>query len=181
MFDSSNTRGLMLRRVLQWVTFGALTTVAIVYFAAPSGADDRQAPWSAEMWEMEGGEAFVAVVRGNVENIEEMAPSLMLTCRSGNWALRYDAGLHEPAYAEWLNRSAVFDFDFGDSLVQREMLFEAMDAVFYAPLADSDVLLQTLASGTTVSIAAAEPDFPENTFTLQGSAAALAALRAACD
>lgn len=161
---------------LRWALVAVLALVAIAYFAMPTFAQERPG-WGAELWATEGGEELVAAVGAKAPAGDELAPTLAVMC---GLYLRYDPDPGGQAQYEWLDRSATFSFDFGGTAIARELQFEAMDGMFSTRVSEGDPLLAALEAGTAVTVRLTEGGLPDNSFSLAGSAAAIAEVRRAC-
>jgi hypothetical protein len=163
---------------VQWALVIALGVVAVAYFIMPSRAQELPG-WAAELWATEGGESLVAVAYSREASGDELVPALTVTC--GNpLSLRYDPGAAEGEPVDWTGQTATFAFDFGDSRIERELLFEAMDANWSTRLPAGDRLLTALEAGAEVTILMPGGGLPEVTFSLRGSTAAIAEVRGWC-
>jgi hypothetical protein len=164
------------RPTAQLVVVVALSIIALIYFVFPVRSQDRPA-WLAELWATEAGEVLVAAARSHEPESEAFAPTLAILC---GLHLRYDPGPDIDSSIDWTGRTAVLAFDFGDTVIERELQYEAMDAMFAAPLDAADPLAEAIREGSLLTVRSPTGQLPENTFSLAGSTAAIAEMRRSC-
>ena len=70
-------------------------------------------------------------------------------------------------------------FDFGGTVIERELRYEAMDGMFATSLTAGDPLLEAIRAGSQVTVRS-PAGLPDNTFSLVGSTAAIAEMRRSC-
>lgn len=160
----------------QWLFVIALAVIALIYFGFPVRSQERPA-WLAELWATEGGEVLVAAARSYEPEAEAFAPTLAIMC---GLHLRYDPGPGGDEGTDWTGRSATLSFDFGTSVIERELQYEAMDGMFAIALASGDPLVEAIRDGTQVTVRSLAGELPDNTFSLAGSTSAIAEMRRSC-
>lgn len=164
---------------VQWALFLALGIVAIAYFVMPIRAAAMPA-WSAELWATEAGERLVAVAYSRTPgDAEELVPSLAIMCGKP-LSLRYDAGPDEGQPVDRTGQVAIFEFGFGAQRFERELQYEAMDGDWAVTLAAADEILRAIEAGSEVTVLMPNGGLPENSFSLQGSRAAIQEVRGSC-
>lgn len=161
-------------RAVQWFVVAVLAAVALAYFGMPARSQD-QPGWSAELWATEGGEELVAAVRSFEPEAEAFAPTLAVMC---GLTLRYDPGQEADGSVDWTGQTADVTFDFGGSVIERELQYEAMDGMFSVRLTADDPLVEAIRGGSQVEVRA--EGLPVNGFSLAGSTAAIAEMRRNC-
>src|SRR5690606_13723110 len=97
----------------------------------PALAQDMPA-WDAELWSMEEVERLVASVTSVVPKDDEFVPTLALMCGGSRseYRLRYDPGPQPDDTTDWTGQSATFEFSAGQEHIERELQFEAIDAMW---------------------------------------------------
>ena len=131
--------------------------------------------WTAQMEEDEGGSVFTATVCAQ----DRPDAYMLLTCSGGRVFIRYDlaAGAERsPGLAE----KAGVDFTVGLSTQRVGMQYQEMDGMFAASVPANGPLIALMASGANLRISDGGGIYPEHSFGLGGSAAALTELLARC-
>lgn len=165
------------RIAVQWAFLIALGVVAIAYFVMPTRAAGPA--WNAELWAMEEGEALVAAVYGAPPSDDVITPAIAILC-GDPMMLRYDPGPGTGDDVDWSGQTATFEFAIGDTQIERELIYEAVDGNWTTSLEDGDPLFAALMGGSEVSVVMTGGGLPENVFSLEGSAAAIQQVRASC-
>ncbi len=168
----------MNRVAVQWALFLALAVVAVAYFVMPVRAQVSPG-WSSELWTTERGEELVAVVYSQPPADDVLTPAITIMCGEPLW-LRYDPGPEEGQPVDWTGQTATFEFGFGDTRIERELQYEAMDGNWTTQLASADEILKAIEAGSEVTVLMSNGGLPENTFSLKGSSAAIKDVRGAC-
>ncbi|MCL6709422.1 hypothetical protein M8R20_20755 [Pseudomonas sp. R2.Fl] len=154
--------------------------VGAVLLALPAHAADQCGRWTAEIWEVEGGEAMTASIC--LPGAVERRPVLYFHCwQPGSMVLNYDDGGTDQPPGDNYDYTGTFIFASGGRKVEKELIYSAMDAVMTADLADTDPLLAILRGDGEVTITPPTPDFAANTFPLAGAAEAFDTLAKACN
>ena len=164
--------------IRSWNCRGAAVALLVLGIFAANAVTPAAAAsctrWTASVQEDEGGPAMTATVCANDAG---GAPALVLQC-GAPLDLRYDlgdkAGDLEPGI------TAKFTFTAGTASLTRQLDLEAMDNMFTTELAPGDALLAMLQSGHEVSIADAAGKYGASRFSLDGSRAAIAKVKASC-
>ena len=155
---------------------------AFAFAALPAMAQDRPA-WDAELWSMEEGEMLVASVTSAPENDDELVPTLALMCGGEPCVYRHTLRPRSAALTTaWTgrgnrrrSRSAR-----GVKQVERELQFEAMDAMWATSVAADDPLVAMIQKGSELTVLMPGGGIGGNTFSLRGSTAAIAEMRKSC-
>lgn len=158
-----------------------IIAIAVALAAAPALAQDRPA-WDAELWSMEEGERLVASVTSVVPADDELPPTLALLCgeNRNSYRLRYDPGEQADDATDWSGQSAAFEFSSGPVHVERELQFEALDAMWAVSLPADDPLVGLIRSGSEMQVSMPAGGVAATTFSLKGSSAAIAEMRKSC-
>jgi hypothetical protein len=152
-----------------------LIAALLAVIGLPVVAQERPV-WSAELWATEGGEENVAALSNAAPAGDELVPTLALMC---GFYLRYDPGPIDGS-ADWTGQTASFEFDFGERSIERVLQYEAMDGMFAAPLEPGDPLVRAIETGTEVTVLMPNGGIEAQSFSLRGSAAAIAEMRRSC-
>lgn len=156
-----------------------IVVFAAVLLALPAHSADQCGRWTAEIWEVEGGEAMTASVC--LPGAVEQRPMLYFHCwQPGSMVLNYDDGRAGQPPGDAYDYSGTFTFASADGTVEKTLVYSAMDAVMTAEIADTDPLMDLLRSDGEVVITPPASDFAANTFPLEGAAQAFDTLAAAC-
>lgn len=164
--------------MMRWVAIASLLLFAAPTAFAQEAEDEQPAActyWTAQMEEDEGGEVFTASACAQ----DSPDAYLLLTCHAGKVFIRYDMAMgaeRSPGLAE----KAGVDFTVGLSTQRVGMQYQEMDGMFAADVAANGPLIALMASGTDLRIADGSGLYPEHTYGLSGSSAALTELLARC-
>ena len=152
-----------MRRVLLCCAFFMLPTAAF--------ADG----WTAQMQEDEGGSVMVAQVLATPQG--DVTPALVMMCGdTGQVNLRYSMPIGEGEPAS----EADFLFENEHDQIKLHMIYEDMDGAFAAYFPVDDKMVALLETGSDLIVTPDGPDAAAQTFPLQGSTKAIAALIRYC-
>lgn len=172
----SQSRGARIGNTVKWLAIVALGLIALAYFGMPVRSQERPG-WQAELWALGSGERLVAAVRSHEPDDAGVAPTLAVSCGPH---LRYDPGPDADPEIDWTGRGARLTFDFGGRTLERDLVYEANDAMFATALGGDDALLDAIMAGAEVTVRAPAGRLPVNTFSLAGSTAAIGEMRRSC-
>jgi hypothetical protein len=155
--------------------FTGLCILTAAIWPTPSVAAETCPRWQVGMEEVEGGNAMIARIcnaAGGSLSVECGAPSQLVLAYS-------------PTSGDFLpNGNPDFKGNFtisaGDMVVQREMTYQAMDGLMVLDMKFDDPLAKALGAGDQISLTSATPGIPPASFTLSGSAAAIAGVMNTC-
>ncbi len=131
------------------------------------------AGWTAGMEEDEGGPVMMASVEG--EGPGDFPPMLILTCSD-------EVGLRYLTAGDLGGENEEADFLFASESAEQTLhtRWEGMDGAFAAYFPKTDPVLELLMSGSDLLITSPAETYPPQSFTLEGSRAAIETLLATC-
>lgn len=164
-----------MQRTIHVTMLALLVGVAIIYFTMPARAAESCRSWMAQMQEDEGRPVLVASACSD----DSSQTLLSLSCFSGTLLLDYDLAAGAESQPDF-DETAVVEFVTDGGIEAVPMRYQEMNGFFAGQLPASSKLVSVLQREKSLLVRDSAGDYPARTYSLKGSAQALATLLAQC-